>query len=137
MEIFVEYSDPDSESDSTVSAIYPETRTLLHSLGSSNKNVSIVSSPLPSFPAELHHLYSASTRASIEDDPDIHEGRQRTTPHSVGSWPTHIYLEWYPPTTELAVLSTIISQYQVQLRGQIEIHSLLCNNLGVRLPLHR
>ncbi|KMU92637.1 hypothetical protein CIHG_10482 [Coccidioides immitis H538.4] len=117
MEIFVEYSDPDSESDSTVSAIYPETRTLLHSLGSSNKNVSIVSSPLPSFPAELHHLYSASTRASIEDDPDIHEGRQRTTPHSVGSWPTHIYLEF-------------------QLRGQIEIHSLLCNNLGVRLPLH-
>jgi len=41
---------------------------------------------LPPLPAVFKH-----TR--VDDDPEKHQGRVRTVPHTVGQWPTHVYIE--------------------------------------------
>ncbi|PGH16373.1 hypothetical protein AJ80_05223 [Polytolypa hystricis UAMH7299] len=94
------------------------------------------SSSLPPLPAEFRDLYATSSRISVQDDPGLHDGRKRVIPHVVGNWPTHIYLEWYPTTAELALLADVVSKSADRLQNGPKIHSLLYSDLGAQLPLH-
>lgn len=47
----------------------------------------------PPLPVGFLDLYASGIKTSVADDPSLHGGRQRLTPHVPGSWATHVYLE--------------------------------------------
>ncbi|KAI6835231.1 hypothetical protein KC367_g4768 [Hortaea werneckii] len=94
---------------------------------------------LPPLPSTFQDLYSSTVRTSTQDDPSLHGGRRRVTPHIEGNWPTHVYLEWRPNPEEAQLLAGLIAAQYAHDKvasEQSKIHSLLQNDLGVSLPLH-
>ncbi|KAF7554552.1 hypothetical protein G7Z17_g2819 [Cylindrodendrum hubeiense] len=93
-------------------------------------------SDMPPLPSEFHDLYASTVRQSVVDDPSLHHGRRRQIPHVVGNWPTHLYVEWHPTTPQHAVLVDLVSDIEVELRGEVELQNFLTSDLGSPLPLH-
>ncbi|OBT89424.1 hypothetical protein VE02_02059 [Pseudogymnoascus sp. 03VT05] len=99
-------------------------------------------SSLPPLPSRFLDLYASNARASAHDDPSLHGGRKRTTPHIQGNWPTHLYIEWYPNPAEHELLTSLVdsfrckSRYGSEYEGDLDVQSLLTSDLGSPLPLH-
>lgn len=84
----VNYSDSDTdiEEDAVLETSAPPKKRKLSS--DDNKP-----SKLPPLPARFLDQYSSTVRTSTQDDPALHAGRKRVTPHVEGNWPAHVYLE--------------------------------------------
>ena len=87
----VEYSDSETSQPDTSLAKNDNRKSSPKPLKRKRDESSLVD--LPPLPDAFHHLYVSSSRASTQDDPALHGGRQRATPHVEGSWPSHVYVE--------------------------------------------
>lgn len=94
---------------------------------------------LPPLPAAFHNLYASTVRRSVVDDPSLHQGRRRQTPHVAGQWPTHVYVEWHPMRAQHDTLDAIVGLAAADLRAHdadATLYSALTSDLGAPLPLH-
>ncbi|KAI0466600.1 U6 snRNA phosphodiesterase Usb1 [Xylaria cf. heliscus] len=135
----VDYSSGSSEPDDTNS---PQTKKQKTS-DDQTTNSPAAKSELPPLPSAFHDLYASTVRVSASDDPALHQGRKRVNPHKVGSWPSHLYIEWHPTPTERATLTTLLSTLQSSLTSPAPpitppptITSFLTSDLGAPQPLH-
>ena len=87
----VDYTSSDDES--TIETTTASTKTADQVTGRKRKHDIHEAENLPPLPSKFHDLYASNTRVSTGDDPSLHAGRTRATPHVVGNWPTHVYIE--------------------------------------------
>ncbi|KAK3907019.1 hypothetical protein C8A05DRAFT_11245 [Staphylotrichum tortipilum] len=113
--------------------------------GSGPVSAAVASSPaaLPPLPPSFHDLYASTVRTATRDDPALHQGRVRQNPHVPGNWPSHVYIEWHPPSDVHALLTELVSSLQEQLvttapagSERVEITSFLTSDLATPQPLH-
>ncbi|KAH6853571.1 hypothetical protein B0I37DRAFT_420544 [Chaetomium sp. MPI-CAGE-AT-0009] len=101
----------------------------------------------PPLPPAFHDLYATTVRTTTHDDPTLHQGRTRQNPHTPGSWPSHVYIEWHPPPTTHALLTNLLTTLQTTLQTttttnpgtgtpKTEVTSFLTSDLATPQPLH-
>ncbi|KAM4067321.1 U6 snRNA phosphodiesterase [Hirsutella rhossiliensis] len=91
---------------------------------------------MPPLPAAFHDLYASTVRQSVTDDPGLHHGRKRQTPHVPGNWPTHLYIEWHPSEAQHNALEELLGLAEAELGDDIKLRNFLTSDLGAHLPLH-
>ena len=91
----VNYSSSSSEDEADVNK--PQEALKIDPIGSRKRNSSTLGKDLasrpPPLPASFHDLYATSVRLTTSDDPSLHDGRQRATPHIIGNYATHVQIE--------------------------------------------
>ena len=138
----VEYSDTESEEQEPTHSHHPDgirkrkAEPIEDDKAGYNKR-----KPAPPLPTMFHSLYATNVRTSTTDDPSLHAGRTRQVAHVVGHWPTHVYLEWNPSRSDLAILDEVLAQagclpQSARHASDSCVHSFLRSDLGVQLPLH-
>lgn len=93
----VSYSDSDNSADDQAQDIIAEAGPERITQSLKRKHVDSQNLALPPLPDSFHDLYPSAKRKNNQDDPRLHSGRQRLTPHVEGNWPTHVYIECEPP----------------------------------------
>lgn len=96
-------------------------------------------SALPPLPPSFYDLYASTVRTATADLPSLHEGRRRIIPHKDGNWPSHIYLEWHPTSSQHQLLQSLLAALARDLHCLLTGHGLtgcLTSDLGAPLPLH-
>ncbi|KJZ73733.1 hypothetical protein HIM_06851 [Hirsutella minnesotensis 3608] len=93
-------------------------------------------SAMPPLPSAFHDLYASTVRQSVRDDPALHQGRRRQTPHVPGNWPSHVYVEWYPSEAQHGLLDKLLNVVEEKLGEDMKLHKFLTSDLGAHLPLH-
>lgn len=130
----VDYSSSDSEAPSSPPAKRLK-RSPARSAARPETHPKPPTSTLPPLPPTFHDLYASTVRQAPTDDPTLHQGRRRQIPHVPGNWPSHIYIEWIPSTTQHALLSSFLSTLQSAL-PDADLNGFLTSDLGAPLPLH-
>lgn len=87
----VDYSDSDDSVETTDILTQVSPRSTTNKL--KHKREVAEDSLLPPLPDAFLDLYATNVRASTHDDPTLHSGRRRVTPHVEGNWPSHLYIE--------------------------------------------
>ncbi|PFH61863.1 hypothetical protein XA68_15991 [Ophiocordyceps unilateralis] len=101
-----------------------------------NKAPATPAPPMPPLPAAFHDLYASTVRQSIVDDPGLHQGRKRQTPHVPGCWPSHVYVEWHPTQRQHETLGQLLDMAEAMIGHDLELHRFLASDLGSPMPLH-
>lgn len=72
------------------------------------------SSDMPPLPSSFFDLYASNARNSVVDDPTLHHGRKRQTPHIAGNWPTHLYIECESTTVNVRGIVSLVNNFVLQ-----------------------